>query len=155
MRDIECAAEVRLVADPEYLTSKAGKPYARFRACVGEGDATQWLQVNAVGPKALESMAGLVKSDRAYVEGSIKLDRWQAQDGTERSGLGVLAWKVVPGRQDRAPEACQGCRQRPRPRTRFEPERPPCVSPGLGQAELAGYWPHHRRAAGRWPTAAQ
>jgi single-stranded DNA-binding protein len=96
MNQIECAAEVRLVTDVETRTSKAGKPYARFRAVVGNDDDAQWLQVTAIGEKAMEAIPGLAKSDRVYLEGQIKLERWQSQEGQERSGLGVLAWKVVP-----------------------------------------------------------
>jgi single stranded DNA-binding protein len=96
MNQIECAAEVRVVADPEMRTSKAGKPYARFRGAVGSDDAVQWLQCTCIGEKALAEVAHLAKGDRAYIEGSIKLEKWQAQDGTERSGLSVLAWKLVP-----------------------------------------------------------
>jgi single-strand DNA-binding protein len=96
MNTIECATEGRVVSEPEHRTSKAGKPYARLRVVVGDGDAAQWLNVTAVGEKALAELAGLAKGDRVYLEGSIKLERWTAQDGAERSGLGVLAWKVLP-----------------------------------------------------------
>jgi single-stranded DNA-binding protein len=96
MREIECATEGRVATDVETRTSKAGKPYARFRLVVGDGDQAQWLSVTAIGPKAMEVIPLLAKSDRVYLEGSIKLEKWQAQDGTERSGMAVLAWKVVP-----------------------------------------------------------
>jgi single-strand DNA-binding protein len=130
MREIECAAEVRVASDPEMRTSKAGKPYARFRAVVGDGEAAQWLQVTAIGEKALEGVASLVKGDRAYVEGSIKLDRWTGTDGVERGGLGVMAWKVVPlGKIGRA--------RPPKPRTQPDGARH-WQQPALADARPVG-----------------
>jgi single-stranded DNA-binding protein len=96
MREIECATEGRVVSDVETRTSKAGKPYARFRLVVGDGDTAQWLSVTAIGPKAMEVVPSLAKADSLYLEGSIKLEKWTGQDGVERSGLSVLAWKLVP-----------------------------------------------------------
>jgi single-stranded DNA-binding protein len=97
MRDIEFACEGRIAADPTDHTSKQGKPYARLRLAVGDGDATQWLAVTVIGEKALAEVTSLRRGDRAYLEGgSLRLDRWQGQDGTERTGLAALAWKVVP-----------------------------------------------------------
>jgi len=96
MNQIECAAELRLSADAEERTSKNGKLYVRLRGAVGDADAVQWLQINAIGEQAVAAAKQLVKGDRCYIEGSIKLDRWTAQDGTERSGLSVLAWRLLP-----------------------------------------------------------
>jgi single-strand DNA-binding protein len=96
MNQIECATEGRVATDLETRTSKAGKSYARFRLVVGDGDQAQWLSVTAIGPKAMEVIPLLAKSDRLYLEGSLKLEKWTGQDGVERSGLSVLAWKLVP-----------------------------------------------------------
>jgi single-stranded DNA-binding protein len=46
--------------------------------------------------KAVEKAAALKKSDRCYIEGTIKLDSWCAADGTERHGLSVAAFKCEP-----------------------------------------------------------
>jgi single-stranded DNA-binding protein len=40
--------------------------------------------------------AELKKSDRCYIEGTIKLDSWTGNDGTERHGLSVAAFKCEP-----------------------------------------------------------
>jgi single-stranded DNA-binding protein len=96
MNQIECACECRLAADPEERVSQKGKPYVRLRGAVGSEDSVQWLQITAIGEQAVASARQLAKGDCCYIEGSIKLDRWTAQDGTERSGLSVLAWKAVP-----------------------------------------------------------
>jgi single-stranded DNA-binding protein len=42
--------------------------------------------------QAVTAVDKLVKGARVYIEGSIKLDEWTAQDGTKRSGLSVLSW---------------------------------------------------------------
>jgi single-strand DNA-binding protein len=34
----------------------------------------------------------LSKGSRIYVEGSLRLDTWEQQDGTKRSGLNVMSW---------------------------------------------------------------
>ena len=38
--------------------------------------------------------ASCTKGDRVYIEGSIKLDAWRGQDGVERHGLSVAAFRV-------------------------------------------------------------
>jgi single-stranded DNA-binding protein len=96
MNGIECAFEARLAADPESKTSAAGKPWARLRCAVGDGDATQWVNVACFGDQATQATSVLHKGDRVYCEGTIRLERRQAQDGTERSGLSAAAWKVIP-----------------------------------------------------------
>lgn len=34
----------------------------------------------------------LVKGSKIYIEGTLKLDEWTAQDGTKRHGLSVMSW---------------------------------------------------------------
>jgi single-stranded DNA-binding protein len=44
-----------------------------------------------------EALAGkLTKGTEAYIEGWLKLDTWTAKDSSKRSGLSVVAWKIVP-----------------------------------------------------------
>jgi single-stranded DNA-binding protein len=82
-----------LAADAETKVSKAGKTWVRLRVGVGKDDDMQWVGVAAFG-KAAETAAGLRKGDRVYVEGSIKLDTWTGNDGTERHGLSVASFKI-------------------------------------------------------------
>jgi single-stranded DNA-binding protein len=91
---IECAFFGFVAADAEPRTSQAGKPWTKLRVGVGK-DAVQWVAVAVFG-KAAEKAAELKKSDRCYIEGSIKLDSWQGNDGTERHGLSVAAFKCEP-----------------------------------------------------------
>jgi single-stranded DNA-binding protein len=92
---IDCAFFGFLAADAEQRTSQAGKPWVRLRVGAGKDDAVQWLQVAVFG-KAAEKAAELKKADRCYIEGTIKLDTWRGNDGAERHGLSVAAFKCEP-----------------------------------------------------------
>jgi single-strand DNA-binding protein len=92
---IECAFHGFLARDADARISQAGKPWVRLSIGVGKDDAVQWVQVAVFG-KAAEKAAELKKSDRCYIEGTIKLDRWTGNDGTERHGLSVAAFKCEP-----------------------------------------------------------
>ena len=90
---IDCAFYGFLAADAEPRTSQAGKPWTRLRVGVGKDDDVQWVSIAVFG-KAAASAAELKKGDRCYVEGSIKIDAWRGNDGAERHGLSVAAYKV-------------------------------------------------------------
>jgi single-stranded DNA-binding protein len=92
---IECAFFGFCARDADARTSQAGKPWVRLSIGVGKDDAVQWVQVAVFG-KATEKAAALKKSDRCYIEGTIKLDSWRGSDGTERHGLNVAAFKCEP-----------------------------------------------------------
>jgi single-stranded DNA-binding protein len=81
-----------LAADAESRTSQGGKAWVRLRCGVGRDDSIQWVSVAVFG-KAAEHAADLKKSDRVYVEGSIKLDTWRGNDAIERHGLSVAAFR--------------------------------------------------------------
>ena len=89
---IETAFFGFLAADAEAHVSKAGKNWTRLRVGCGKDETIQWVGVAVFG-KAAEAAATLKKSDRVYCEGSIKLDTWRGQDGVERHGLSVAAFK--------------------------------------------------------------
>ena len=92
---IECAFHGFLARDADARISQAGKPWVRLSIGVGKDDGLQWVQVAVFG-KAAEKAAALKKSDRCYIEGTIKLDSWRGSDGTERHGLSVAAFKCEP-----------------------------------------------------------
>jgi single-stranded DNA-binding protein len=93
MSSIDCCFFGFLAADAEARTSQAsGKPWVRMRVGVGKDDAVQWVSVACFG-KAAEHAADLKKADRVYCEGQIKLDTWRGNDGIERHGLSVAAFK--------------------------------------------------------------
>jgi single-stranded DNA-binding protein len=89
---IDVAFHGFLAADAESRTSQAGKQWVRMRVGVGKDEAIQWVSVAVFG-KAAEDAAKLKKGDRVYVEGTIKLDSWKGNDGIERQGLSVAAFK--------------------------------------------------------------
>jgi single-stranded DNA-binding protein len=89
---IECAFHGFVAADAEAKVSAAGKAWTRLRAGVGKDDDVQWVSVAVFGKHA-EAAAELKKGDRIYCEGTIKLDQWTGNDGIERTGLSVAAWK--------------------------------------------------------------
>jgi single-strand DNA-binding protein len=94
MNGIETAFIGRVGKEPELKTSAAGKAWTSFTACVGDGDEAQWVRIAVFGECA-EHLAGhLLKGDRVYVEGRLKVDTWTAQNGQQRTGLSVAAWKA-------------------------------------------------------------
>jgi single-stranded DNA-binding protein len=81
----------RLGRDAEAKTSKSGKNYLRLNVRIGDGDDAQWVSVTSFDQQAFAAADKLVRGARVYVEGSLKLDKWTAQDGTERHGLSCMA----------------------------------------------------------------
>jgi single-strand DNA-binding protein len=114
---IEAAFMGRLGSDPELRTSQAGKPWCRFSVAIGEGDDVQWVSVATFGEVAERVCDWLAKGDRAYVEGTLRLNEWQDREGLTRHGLQVAAWKVEPmgkiGRQRSKGDARKRHWQRP------------------------------------------
>jgi len=90
---IDCAFYGFCAADAEPRTSQAGKQWVRLRVGVGKDDAVQWVSVAVFG-KAAQAAAELLKGDRIYCEGTIKLDSWCGNDGNERHGLSVATFKL-------------------------------------------------------------
>jgi single-stranded DNA-binding protein len=88
---IECAFFAAVSRDAEYKVSKAGKPYLKLACRIGDADATTWVNAMAFVDNAQELAPKLVKGAAVYIEGTIRLDEWTAQDGTKRAGLSVFA----------------------------------------------------------------
>src|SRR5262249_21424817 len=89
---IDCAFFGFLAADAETKVSKAGKTWGRLRVGVGKDEDLQWVSIAVFG-QAAEVASKLKKGDRVYVAGSIKLDTWTGNDGTEGHGVSVAASK--------------------------------------------------------------
>jgi single-strand DNA-binding protein len=94
MNTIECAFIGRLGRDPELRHSQAGKPWLPLNLAVGDKEQTEWVKVAVFNTRATELAGTLHKGDRVYVEGRISLDTWTDQQGQQRAGLKVAAWKV-------------------------------------------------------------
>jgi single-stranded DNA-binding protein len=93
---IEAALFGTLGRDSELKTSKTGKQYLRLNVRVGDGDTATWVNVMAFDEQAIAGVDKLTKGARVYIEGTLRLDKWTAQDGTERHGLSVMSWHCRP-----------------------------------------------------------
>ena len=91
---IETAFIANVGSEPELKTSAAGKPWAAFSACVGDGENAPWLRAADFGDRAQQLAGHLHKGDKIYAEGRLKLDTWTGKDGKERTGINVAAWRV-------------------------------------------------------------
>jgi single-strand DNA-binding protein len=91
---IEAAFIGRVGTEPELKTSQAGKPWTAINVAVGKDGETQWVRVAAFGETAEHLIGRVVKGDRIYVEGDLRLNQWTDREGKPRSGLSVAARKV-------------------------------------------------------------
>jgi single stranded DNA-binding protein len=83
----------RLGRDAEHRMVKAGTlPMTTLAVAVIEHgkDATTWCRTVCFG-KLAEATRAWLKGDTVTVEGRLELQRWTAGDGSERSGLSVVA----------------------------------------------------------------
>ena len=94
MNGIECAFFARVGSVTPIKTSQSGKAWCAAKVAIGSDDATQWVRVALFNGLAEQLAPTLAKGDRVYIEGNLKLDRWQNAEGQESSGLSVAAWKV-------------------------------------------------------------
>jgi single-stranded DNA-binding protein len=89
---IEAAFSGTLGRDAESKTSAKGKKYLRASVRVGHGDGAQWVNVTAFDPNATAIVNKFVKGAAVYIEGRLTLDKWKANDGSDRTGLNVMSW---------------------------------------------------------------
>jgi single-strand DNA-binding protein len=110
MNTIETAFTGRIGQEPVLKESKSGKPWLSFSVAVGEDENTQWVSVAVFGSRAEELAGSLKKGDRIYAEGRLRLNSWQAKDGSQQCGLSVAAWRVevlgqIGAKRPRRPKA--------------------------------------------------
>jgi len=91
---IECAVTGRLGQQPQHRTSAGGKRWTSFSLAVGSGDEHEWVQVAVFEPLVDELPPDLEKGEKVYVEGKLKLHRWEDAKGA-RSSLQVAASRVL------------------------------------------------------------
>jgi single-stranded DNA-binding protein len=82
-----------VVARVETKTAKtSGKPYLRLNLRDGDGESAQWINCMVFEPDVVAAADKLKAGMKLYIEGNLRLDRWQASDGSgEKSGLSVMA----------------------------------------------------------------
>jgi single-strand DNA-binding protein len=105
MNGLHAAFTGRLGGEPEQRYTRTGKALLTFSVAVDENTTdtedraapeTHWVRVTAREDLALSLAERLHKGVPVYIGGRLRLDRWTKPDGTERSGLSVSAWTVVP-----------------------------------------------------------
>ncbi len=93
-----------LTRDPELSYIASGTALAKLGIAVGRRwkdrnsgemkEETAFVDVDVWAGTAEFCGKYLKKGSRVYIEGRLKFDRWQAQDGTNRNKLSVTAEKV-------------------------------------------------------------
>ena len=93
-----------LGTEPEMRFTPSGQPVTSFRVATNrvyttpEGERkeeTTWFKVVAWGKQAESCNQFLTKGSSVYVEGSIKLNQWEGEDGQARSNMEITANQVV------------------------------------------------------------
>ena len=93
----------RLTADPELRTSTAGLAICRLRVAVNDSvkdAAGQWqdkagfYDVTVFAAAADRCAQYLVKGKRVAVDGRLAWREWQADDGSKRQAVGIIAAQV-------------------------------------------------------------
>ena len=108
MNGIECAFFARVGSVTPIKTSQSGKARCAAKVAIGSDDATQWVRVALFNGLAEQLAPTLAKGDRVYIEGNLKLDRWQSR------GPGAQRIKR------RGMEGREGRRERDRPQPIFK-----------------------------------
>jgi single-stranded DNA-binding protein len=127
---IEFACLASLVRDAEAKTSKAGKQYLRLNVRTGDGDAAQFINATVFDAEAIATVDQLKKGGRVYIEGRLSLDKWTAQDGSERHGLSAAVWHCRLSQIGRN-----------RPRRPASEDRPKAAASGRARAAASDYAP--------------
>ncbi len=104
MNGLHCACTGRLGGDPDLRYTRGGTALLALRVAVDENSQatearpapeTQWVRVVVWGDQAEQLAGQLHKGSAVYIEGRLRLDRWQDRTtGEPRSGLAVSAWRV-------------------------------------------------------------
>jgi len=91
-------------SDPEMRYTPNGKAVTSFRMATnrryttssGESkEETEWFRVNVWGKQAESCNQFLSKGKRVYVEGRLRSQNWEGQDGQMRTSLEVSANRVI------------------------------------------------------------
>jgi single-strand DNA-binding protein len=90
----------RLTRDPELRHTAAGDPIANMRVAVSSrardehgnwGDRSNYFDVTVFGRQAESITTYLAKGRRIGVDGRLSWREWQAQDGTRRQAIEIVA----------------------------------------------------------------
>lgn len=93
----------RLTRDPELRNTPSGTAVCSFTLAVDragdrkadeDGYESGFFDVNVFGNQAENAARYLTKGARAAVSGSLRYHKWQAEDGTNRSKVEIVAFNV-------------------------------------------------------------
>lgn len=87
-----------LGGDPEIRNFDSGKCKASFSVAVyaGKDRSSEWFDIEAWNHTAKCVQQMLSKGSRVALSGSLKLERWQTQNGQNRSKVVVNAENIEP-----------------------------------------------------------
>lgn len=90
----------RLGSDPHHHVSQSGLEVSSFSLAVSEKnkekqEETQWFKVTFFGKQAQISQQYLKKGSLVYVEGRIKLEKYNGKDGTEKAMIAIVGDKFT------------------------------------------------------------
>jgi single-stranded DNA-binding protein len=94
---IEVAFTGRAGKPPETRATAQGAPWKSLSLAVDSGSEgpAEWISVAAFGDVAAELPDDMVPGERVYVEGKLRLSRWQTKGGEQRATLQVNATRVL------------------------------------------------------------
>lgn len=118
MNGIRCAFEGRLSQEPEMRYLADGRAVLNVGVGVPDGrGGVEWLRLTLWEELAERMHERMGKGDQVYAEGRLTLGQWTGQDGLQRSGLNVSAWKLEVlggiGRRQPAPPQEQDAGEAP------------------------------------------
>ena len=98
MNGIHCAFIATCNRQPDLRETRSGRLWLRVFATVHDNHSedSQWVSIAFFDDHAIQLHSQLQRGDVVYVEGRIKLNTWLDPNGTEKTGLNVKAWKIVP-----------------------------------------------------------
>ncbi len=85
----------RLTADPELRYTQAGHAVATLRIATNDREEAEFHDVVVWRQLAETAAAQLTKGSSVYVEGRLHSRTWQAQDGTNRRTVEVVAHRLI------------------------------------------------------------
>jgi single-strand DNA-binding protein len=89
----------RITKDADFLTTKKGTPMAKFRLAVNDrrNDSTLFLNVLTFGKTAEVLKEHLKKGRLVGVQGKLKIDDYQDDEGNTRNSVCVMADNIELG----------------------------------------------------------
>jgi len=86
-------------SEPEMRFTPSGKPVTSFNVAVndkaGENSETTWFRVTAWNKLAETCNQYINKGSMVFVDGRLKVNKWQTQDGVDKQSIEIISNKVI------------------------------------------------------------